>query len=311
MAEAKIPTEGQGMRRRTFNWTEKQRDKLHKVQDILQELAEYKPLTLRQIYYQLVGKGFIENTTSQYGMLSKLVKWGRIDGEIPWEDMEDRLRTFRNAAGWTDDKAFIADELGNFLRGYRRDLLQTQEKYIEVWIEKDALRSIFERVCHSYCVSVIVCRGFTSVSVLNDFRERLLYYRGRDPVMLYFGDFDPSGVEMLPAMRTTLEEELGVTGVTFKRIALLKGDIQKYRLPHNPSALKRKDTRTTKHVEAHGEVAVELDALRPDILEGKIRKAIDSELDAKAFRREVATHRREIDKLDQLKEEVEEFIENR
>jgi hypothetical protein len=35
----------------------------------------------------------------------------------------------------------------------KRDLLQTQDKYMEIWIEKDALSSIFTRVAEDYTVS--------------------------------------------------------------------------------------------------------------------------------------------------------------
>ncbi len=49
------------MSRRKFSWTKNQFDKLNKVREVLEELKRYKPLTLRQVYYQLVGKGYIEN----------------------------------------------------------------------------------------------------------------------------------------------------------------------------------------------------------------------------------------------------------
>ena len=42
------------MARQKFKWTEHNVDKLNKVGDVLKELSKYKPLTLRQIYYQLV-----------------------------------------------------------------------------------------------------------------------------------------------------------------------------------------------------------------------------------------------------------------
>ena len=89
--------------------------------------------------------------------------------------------------------------------------------------------------------------------------------------MLYFGDFDPSGMEMFEAMKTTLKNELDVNGLEFKRVALLKDDISTYSLPHSPNALKKTDTRAKKHLKAYGELTVELDALRPDIMEQKIK----------------------------------------
>ncbi len=296
------------MARRTWSWTDKQLDKLNKVQDILKEFEDYKPLTLRQVYYQLVGKGFIENKVSQYGMLSNLLKWARIDEYIPWEDIEDRVRAYHDLTGWIDKERFIDQELDNFLTEYRRDLLQTQDKYIEIWIEKDALSSIFTRIAGPHTIPVVVCRGFSSVSFLNDFRERLSFYQEKQPIMLYFGDFDPSGIEMLTAMKTTLKDEMGVNGIEFKRVALLKEDIFAYNLPHSPDALKKTDTRAKKHVIAHGELAVELDALRPDILEAKIKEAIERELDAGAFNAEIHKQAPELDKLNELKKKVEKVI---
>ncbi len=289
---------------RHFTWTEKQKRKLVKVMEVLKEFEEYKPLTLRQVFYQLVGKEYIENTRSQYNMLSNLLKWARIDGFVKWDDIEDRVRAYHSATGWNDREHFAGQELKYFLSGYRRELLQSQKKYIEIWIEKDALSSIFTRIAKPYCISVVVCRGFSSVSFLNDFKRRLGSYKSREPVMLYFGDFDPSGVEMLHSMEITLKEELQVKRIKFKRVALLKKDIFQYKLPHNPDALKRTDTRAKKHLKIYGELAVELDALRPDILEKKIKKAIELEVDMKAFGKEREIEKEELLYLKNLKKKI-------
>lgn len=61
------------------------------VQVVIGELEAYKPLTLRQIYYQLVSRGIIENKVSEYTMLSNLLKWARLDGYISWDDIKDRV----------------------------------------------------------------------------------------------------------------------------------------------------------------------------------------------------------------------------
>ena len=295
------------MSRRKFVWTEHKRQKLYRVLDILEELKDYQPLTLRQIYYQMVGKSYLENNKSQYGMLSDLIKWARIEKYIPWEIIEDRHRAFYDYRGWSTKEDFIGQEVNNFLAGYRRNLLQTQAKYIEVWIEKDALSSLFSKACLVYSVPVVVCKGFTSVSFLNDFKERLAGQGEKTPLMLYFGDFDPSGMEMLEAMITTLRDELGV-GLLFKRVALTKEDIFTHSLPHNPNAIKQKDTRAKKHIARYGELAVELDALRPNILEAKIREAIEQEINIKAFNKEVKRANLELGKLREMKRKTEDYI---
>ncbi len=296
------------MARREWTWTSKQFDKLNKVGEVLQTLAKYKPLTLRQIFYQLVGQGYIENNVSQYGMLSKLLKYARIDGYVSWDDIEDRVRAFHDLRGWDDKEHFSRQEVRHFLNGYKRDLMQSQDRYIEVWLEKDALSAIFRRVTEPYTIPVTVCRGFSSVSFLNDFRKRLLDYANKKAVMLYFGDFDPSGVEMLESMKTTLTGELEIHGIEFKRVALNGEDIFSYNLPHDPDALKESDTRAKKFKERYGTYAVELDALRPDVLEGKIRDAIESELDIEAFNFEIQQQNREVDLLKSLRDRVISFM---
>jgi len=290
--------------RRIWNWTENQLAKLNKAIEIIDELAEYKPLTLRQIFYQFVSREYIENKQSQYGMLSKLLKHARIDGYIPWGDIEDRVRSYHDLTGWLDSSRFIKTSLNYFLTGYKRDLLQSQDIYLEIWIEKDALSAIFTRVAEEYTVPVVVCRGFSSASFLNDFKERLELKDDKKPMMLYFGDFDPSGMEMLPAMQETLENEMGVTGVEFKRIALTKQDIRRYNLPHDPRAIKANDTRTSKHVQAHGMYAVELDALRPDVLTQKIKGAIEAEIDIDLFHAETGRQEVEFNFLNSIKDNV-------
>lgn len=290
-----------------FN-TASQVDKLNKIKQILIELEDYKPLTLRQVYYQMVGKGHIENTVSQYTMLSGFIKWARIEGHIKWNDIEDRIRAYNNLEGFDNSNDFINQELNVFLKGYTRNLLQTQEKYIEIWIEKDALSSIFINVAREYTLSVATCRGFSSVSFLNDFKKRLNNNPDKKSVMLYFGDFDPSGVAMLDSMEITLRDELDMSGIEFKRIALLKDDIEKYNLPHDPDAIKKTDTRYKKFMDKYGAYAVELDALSPKVLEKKIRTAIKKEIDLDLYNKEVEIYNNEFDKLNELKQDVNNFI---
>ena len=297
------------MARRKWTWTKFQLDKLDKAMAIFDELKAYKPLTLRQVYYQFVGKGYIENNLSQYGAISQLLKHARYDGFISWNDIEDRVRVYSNMSGWSNKIDFLDIALDSVFNQYQRDLWQSQNKYIEVWIEKDALRTVFEKVCSKYGVSVVVCRGFSSISFIHDFKVRLDRQKTKESVMLYFGDFDPSGNEMLEAMKITLKDEMKVDNLNYKRIALQKDDIFTYKLPHNPEAIKKKDTRAKKHLEAYGAIAVELDALHPDVLEKKIQDAIKDEIkNVKAFNAEINLFSQEQAELKQVKARVVEMV---
>jgi len=298
--------------RRIWIWTNKQKDKLERVKAVLNSLSNYWPLTLRQVYYQLVSQGVIENKISEYNMLSQLLKYARLDGFVSWDVIEDRLREARLNRGWEDKSHFIETEVDHFLLGYRRHLQQGQSNYIELWVEKDALSSIFQRVADPYCVPVCTCRGFSSVSFLHELRERILTSQTdeQQPILLYFGDFDASGEEMLPTMRITLEQEMGINGITYKKIALTKDDITKYNLPHDPNAVKKTDTRYQKFVEKWGLYAVELDALPPDVLEERIRKAIEDHINLEEFDAQRATAKEEKDIISALKKKAKNWIDS-
>ena len=88
-------------------------------------------------------------------------------------------------------------------------------------------------------------------------------------------------------------------------MALLRDDIFTYELPHNPNALKKSDTRARKHLEAYGELAVELDALRPDVMTQKIEDAVEAEItNIEGFNEQVVLYKKEMEDLKGLKARI-------
>lgn len=299
--------------RQKWSWTKLQTDRANNVLEIVNELKPWYPLTLRQIYYRLVGKGYIENNISQYIMLSKLVKWMRIDNILPWSVLEDRTRSMSDKKGFDDLDTFINEERSYFLQGYSRCLIQGQENYIEVWTEKDALSKIFEDVTYPYCIRTIVCKGYQSITFIADFytRARKALQQGQQPIVLYAGDLDPSGVQMLEATIETLESELGLYGVDFRRIALNPDQVDYYDLPHNPKALKKTDPRARKYIKRFGTIAVELDALHPSILSDITRNAIESVVDMELFEQQQEVEEMETVKIEALRKDINKVIDER
>jgi hypothetical protein len=103
-------------------------------------LAETRPMTVRQVYYQLVARQVIENSRAQYQAVSNLLVEARKDGSIPWGWIEDRLRRPRPVPMWGD----LADFAEAAERAYRRDVWATQPGLLECWLDKDALSGIVE-----------------------------------------------------------------------------------------------------------------------------------------------------------------------
>jgi len=299
--------------RRKWSWTPLQEERADMVLKVAEELKPYWPLTLRQIYYRMVAVGQIENSRSSYNMLSKLVKFMRIDDRLPWRVLEDRSRRISDKRGFESVEDFVFQETDIFLGGYTRCLVQGQDKHLEVWVEKDALMSVFEKTVYPYCIRAVVCRGYQSVTFIADFYKRAeqAIMKGQQPVVLYFGDLDPSGVQMLEATIETLEQELDLYGVEFNRVALNPDQIHQYQLPSNPDAAKVKDPRYRRYVAKYGTVAVELDALHPAQLKMMIKEAIETQLDMDRFEDQKEQEKDDEEFLEGLRSEVMGFLEEK
>jgi hypothetical protein len=293
-------------KRRKWSWTDHRVQQGNRVMRVVRELKDYWPLTLRQIYYRLVAAGHLENTRSKYNDLSNLIKHMRLDDWMPWEVLEDRVRRVSEKRGWEDHNEFMEAHVDDFLEGYERCYFQDQERYVELWTEKDALSQVFEKVAYPYCIRAVTCRGYQSITFLDGFRQRArsAQSRGQIPVILYFGDMDPSGYQMLEAIKQTLEDEMDLWGVEYDRVALTPDQIMNYELPHDPQAVKVTDKRYRKYVQRFGDLAVELDALHPQALRKLAVEAIENHFDMDLFREQMEVEQLEQERLASLKQKI-------
>lgn len=244
---------------------------LEKVNGILTEYAaDNYVLTLRQLYYQLVSRNIIRNDQKQYKQLGELLVKGRMAGVIDWESITDKGRISR-LPYWVTG---IRGALNDTVRQYRLDRMDEQETKIEVWVEKEALSNIFERVTYKYHVSLMVNKGYSSCSAMHDAWERL--ENQDDVLILYFGDHDPSGIDMARDIANRFAE-FGAQNIRVERPALTMEQIRRFNCPVNP--VKFTDSRTENYVKLYGKKCWELDALPPreltNIIERSIRKNID------------------------------------
>jgi len=243
------------------------------VQAMESILAATNPMTVRQVFYQLVAGRILENTEGSYKRVSRLLSDARRQGVIPWAWVEDRLRRPRTVPMWDG----VAD-FASVAAQYRRDVWVFQEHYVETWLEKDALAGFFEDVLAYYGVTLNVGRGYDGWDSIHNAALRIREM-ARPTTILYFGDFDPSGEDMVRSLRTRLDES-GVQPEMVK-CALTAEDIQRYGLP--PAPAKQTDTRTRKFVEQHGDVSVELDALPVEVLVARLRAEVERCLDLPAL----------------------------
>lgn len=255
-------------------------------------LINQHPMTLRQTYYQLVSKHIIDNNKNEYQKLSSVLVYARKEGLIPWEHIEDRTRRPRTVSMWAD----LPDFFETVKSAYRKDVWGNQENYVVVLVEKDALSGIFERVTNKYGITLIVGRGYNSWSIKKELADIFKKY-GKEPIILYFGDFDPSGEDIF----RDLENSFSFFQIRLKKIekvSLSKEDIAKYALP--PSLAKKTDTRSKNFIKKNGDIAVELDALPTKIIQEKIKNSIEKYMNMEELQNtfnEQAQERKEIEKF--------------
>lgn len=175
------------------------KDNKLRLQQINDIIAEYQKLglrlTLRQLYYQLVSRDVIPNKVAEYAKLSKILTEGRMAGIVDWAAIEDRLRKAESPSSWDSPK----DIMDTVISAYAKPRMEGQPNYVEVWVEKDALSGVLGEVTRPYHVPILVNRGYSSVTAIYDSYKRFksALERGQSITILYLGDFDPSGVDMI------------------------------------------------------------------------------------------------------------------
>lgn len=148
-------------------------------------LASYRQaITVRQLYYRLVARQAIVNNVKSYNSLVGFLTRWRKEGLIDPRVFVDLTRQPEGRDAWKDLSVFMQAVKHSF----RRDRWQGQEHCPEVWLEKQALATVFMPLCRKLQVRLQVCRGYPSISTLIDAVDRDTSH------IVYFGDFDPSGV---------------------------------------------------------------------------------------------------------------------
>jgi hypothetical protein len=156
---------------------------------------------------------------------------------------------------------------------------------IEIWCEKDSIRNFIGRLATRYRLGIQVLRGFASLSM---YRKALDRARRRGVgLVLYIGDFDPSGL----LIEKVAEEEMDhKSGITFVRLALTMKQIKRFKPPCRP--LNMKDSRAKEYIEKYGDRCWDVEAIRPRtlyrLIETGLKQVVPPQFLAEAETREKA-----------------------
>lgn len=244
-------------------------------------------LSLRQLYYQFIahfadllpgnGPGGSPNTEQNYKMLGGVISDARLAGLLDWDTLVDRGRETVENPHW-GTPADIVDAAAN---SYRIDLWEGQDVHLEVMVEKQALEGVLVPACRRLDIPFTANKGYSSSSAMYQAGQRLEEKLSADKrvVILYFGDHDPSGLDMSRDVTDRLalfsgagywdEDDKRVyiysdyeDRFAVRRVALNMDQVEEYGPPPNPT--KMTDSRANAYLERFGEECWELDALDPE-----------------------------------------------
>jgi hypothetical protein len=244
-------------------------------------------VTLRQLFYRLVSAQLIPNSQGAYKRLSALTAEARREGDFP--DLIDRGRKIHQATYFSD----VGHALRSVIRWYRLDRTEGQDVSLYLGVEKSGMVEQLSAWFGDLGIPILALGGYSSQTYVADVIASV-EDQGRDAVLLYAGDFDPSGEDI----DRDFEDRTGCWDEVI-RVALSAAQVRQYQLPPNPG--KATDSRAGAFVARHGElVQVELDALDPDDLRSLFQAAIDGYWDTSAFEAVLARERDDVRRLREL-----------
>ncbi len=281
-------------------------------------------LTLRQLYYQFVSRDLFpedrkwswngakwvrdpngtKNAEPNYKWLGTVLSEARLAGLLDWSAIEDRIRVPAVPSEWEN----LGEIIDSVLYSYRLPRWKGQSYYIELWVEKDALAGVLSPLARQYHVTMMVNRGYSSQSAMYEASKRFLKHageyggslEGEKLVLLYLGDFDPSGEDMVRDIQDRLDM-FGVA-VDVRKIALTLAQVKKYNPPPNPAKIK--DPRAGEFIEKYGASSWEVDAINPNELRRIITKSIEGCMDKDIMSQIVDQENRDKARLKEAVDEI-------
>lgn len=239
-------------------------------------------LTLRGLHYRLVASGMTNSIQHYKRVVSAMIK-ARWDGIVDFNSFSDHDRSMIGSTSWfgtsvEEEVIKGKKQVRLWMNNYFKNRWENQPCYPEIFIEKKALQGVFGPVCEKWNITLGACKGYPSLTFLNEAHYRFddAFDNEKIPIILYFGDYDPSGEDIPRSIKENLHN-LG-TDVEVKRIALMKDQVLEWKLP--PAPAKITDSRTAKW---DGLGQVELDAVDPDKIQSLCNQAIESIFDEELY----------------------------
>ena len=237
------------------------------------ESIDFEPISVRGVYYRVVSlTDTLPKTEKTYELIQRSVYDMRTKGLLDFYLIIDGTRFRQKPSSYSDLEEFANRQS----KLYRRSLWEDSEYYVELAVEKDAMKSILYEITSEYDISLISTKGFSSLTFWYTTAETFKWQRkqGKHPVLLMMTDFDEAGRNMKSSAIKTLRNIFGLEeGYHYDLVdvAVTEHQIEAYDLPLRPEKNKNSTV----------DYAVEIDAFKPkdirEILEVEVLKYIDAD----------------------------------
>jgi hypothetical protein len=244
-------------------------------------VKDNQPVTVRGAFYLATSRGVIPKTENEgYRPVQRELLKMRREGDIPWGWITDGSRTRFGHRRYGGLDSYARQVAAN----YRRDYWHDSDEYVEIWLEKEALRGVISPVViEEFGLDLYVTKGQPSVSYLYDAAEDIAL-DGRPTYVYVLADWDPGGLRIFDRIK---QELIGFVGdaadLYVRRLTLTPYQVDLYDLPTRPG--KEKDPNAADFARRYGDRCVELDAMPPNTLRGVVHECLEAHMDSEYLRR--------------------------
>jgi hypothetical protein len=253
----------------------KSRALLATVKEVLAEYAAYLPLTIRQIFYRLVGVHDYPKTERAYKNLAEMLNRARRASLIDFAAIRDDGITKREPFHWRNT-GHLVEAYISMAEDFTLDRQEGQPRQIFFVVEAAGMVPLVEEIALPYGITVISSGGFDSTTAKYALAQTLAELP--DAEVLQIGDLDASGTHMLSSREEDVQAfaaSLGYGSSLFTPLAVTPEQVRELSLPTappKPTDRRSFDGQTT-----------QVEAIPPDVLVEIIRSAITSRLDQEAY----------------------------
>lgn len=254
---------------------------IQELRDALLEIVEEnQPVTVRGVFYLATSASLVPKDDAKgYRPVQRELLKMRREGIIPWGYITDGsravygLRRYRSLDSYARQVA----------RNYRRDYWGESPEYVEMWLEKEALRGVISPiVIDEFGLDLYVTKGQPSATYLYEAAEDITM-DDRPTYIYVLSDFDPGGFRIFDRIKQELTDFVGdAAALHIPRLALTPYQVQLYDLPTKPG--KERDPQAATFERRFGGGCVELDAIPPNTLRSLVREKLESHMDPEYIR---------------------------